>query len=219
MLGLNYFKLKDLVWGTDIAFTYGPLGQLCTRIGWGEIRPTFLFFDIFIFINYFLLFFYSFKKSNNKIVTTLLIISLVVFYPFVTGSLMSIVLMSFLVFWIRMSLDEIKHMYYVFMLLIITLLFYIKFNTGLITFPLFYSAILYNFFKNKMFKKWLYIYSILPLLFIVLLSFPLNVNIFSYIKAGIELIIGYNEIMFAENTVNNSLLYSLILIGLLVLNE
>ena len=51
-IALNYVKLKNLTWGTDVAFTYGPLAHFCTRIGWGENRLSFLFFDLFMFVNY-----------------------------------------------------------------------------------------------------------------------------------------------------------------------
>ena len=64
---LNYLKMKGLVWGNDIAFTYGPLGQLCTRVGWGESKFLFLFFDLFMFVNWFLVFYLSLKQTKNNL--------------------------------------------------------------------------------------------------------------------------------------------------------
>ena len=42
VLALNYVKEKGVYWGSEFAFTYGPLGQLLTRAGWGENKYIFL---------------------------------------------------------------------------------------------------------------------------------------------------------------------------------
>ena len=68
-IALNYVELKNLTWGTDVAFTYGPLAHLCTRFGWGENKYSFLFFDLFVFINYFSLFFISLFHNRHGITT------------------------------------------------------------------------------------------------------------------------------------------------------
>jgi hypothetical protein len=102
-IAMNYVKIKNLTWGTDVAFTYGPLAHFCTRIGWGESRFSFMLFDLFIFINYFAVFFLSFKNSKNKLFSLFAIFTVVIIFPLWTGSANSLVLMAFLIFWIRMS--------------------------------------------------------------------------------------------------------------------
>ena len=126
-IALNYVKLKNLTWGTDVAFTYGPLALFCTRAGWGENKFTFLLFDLFIFLNFFSLFYISLKKSFNKVITALILIAFCLLAPLWLGSSNSLILMAFLIFWIRISLDEPKPIYYFFQIAIITLVFFIKF--------------------------------------------------------------------------------------------
>ena len=58
-IAMNYVKIKNLNWGTDVAFTYGPLAHFCTRVGWGETRLSFILFDVFMFLNYLAVFFLS----------------------------------------------------------------------------------------------------------------------------------------------------------------
>ena len=212
VVALNYVKEKGVSWGTDFAFTYGPLGQLLTRAAWGENKYVFLAFDIFIFINYFLLFFISLAKSNYKIITALTILVICMISPLWVGSSNSLVLMTFLVFWINLSIDDKKWVYYIFQILIIITLFYSKFNTGLIALPLFYSGIIYNFLTDKSDTIKLTIIALLPILFIFILSFLFNVDLINYIKSGLEIVKGYNDIMYLKNQLEGSYTTALVLI-------
>jgi hypothetical protein len=172
---MNYVKLKNVTWGTDVAFTYGPLAQFCTRIGWGENRFSFVLFDIFNFINYFALFFFSIKNSKNKVFSLIAIIAVCIIFPLWTGSANSLLLMAFLIFWIRMSLDHPKPIYYIFQIAIITLVFFIKFNTGLIAFPLFLAGLGCNLVMNNGNKGILISFLIAPFILITITSYFLNV--------------------------------------------
>jgi hypothetical protein len=214
-VALNYIKLKNLTWGTDVAFTYGPLAPFCTRAGWGENKFSFLFFDMFMFINFFLVFFISFKKSLNKIITALIIVVFSVMTPLWLGSSNSMILMMFLVFWIRISMDNPKAIFYFFQICIITIVFYIKFNSGLIAFPLFFAGIIYNIFNNKNKTMFLIVYSLLPFVFIFILSKILNVSLIDYYYSGLEMIKGFNDVMFSDGNIKNSSIYSIIILVLI----
>jgi hypothetical protein len=216
-IALNYVKMKDVVWGENLAFTYGPLSHLVTRIGWGENKFSFLFFDFFMLVNYFLVFFISLKKNANKIITTLIIIAICLILPLWIGVSNSVVMMFFLIFWIRLSLDRPYILYYLIQIIIITLLFFIKFNTGLIVLPLFYAGLVCNFYYKVSDKKHLVFYALLPLLLILCGSYILNVALFNYVKAGFEMISGYNEIMFLENQIPGSLNLAILIATLLTL--
>lgn len=212
VVALNYVKEKVVSWGSDFAFTYGPLSQLLTRAAWGENKYVFLAFDIFIFINYFLLFFISLAKSNYKIITALTILIICVISPLWVGTSNSLVLMTFLVFWINLSIDDKKWVYYIFQILIIIILFYSKFNTGLIALPIFYSGIIYNFLTDKSDKIKLTVIALLPILFIFILSFLFNVDLINYVKSGLEIVKGYNDIMYLKNQLEGSYTTALVLI-------
>jgi hypothetical protein len=212
-LAINYTNIKQSVWGIDAAFTYGPLGNLCTRIGWGENRFFFLFFDLFMALNYFLLFFYSYKHGRNKIITALLIVATAVILPYWHGPITALILMLFLVFWVGKSLDNPRWQFYVFQIIIVCLLFYIKFNTGLIVFALYFVGLFYNAF-NKEKRLPMLLYAIAPVAIVFILSWPLHVAIGQYVTAGMELISGFNDVMYLDNQLPDSkkYLYAVILL-------
>jgi hypothetical protein len=214
-IGLNYVKIKNLTWGTDFAFTYGPLAHFCTRVGWGSSKLSFLIFDFFMFINFFALYAFSFYKSKNKISTLILILLVTLIMPLWIGAANSLILLAFLVFWIRLSLDSTKPIFYVFQILILILLFFLKFNTGLIAFPFFVVGIFCNFYYTR--NKSLLLYLIIPVILILLLSSIFNVQLISYITSGLEIVSGYNDVMYLENQIPGSFTYLLIIIMLLLL--
>ena len=132
--------------------------------------------------------------------------------PLWVGSSNSLVLMTFLVFWINLSIDDKKWVYYIFQILIIITLFYSKFNTGLIALPLFYSGIIYNFLTYKSDSIKLAVIALLPILFIFILSFLFNVDLINYVKSGLEIVKGYNDIMYLKNQLEGSYTTALVLI-------
>lgn len=212
--GLNYVNIKNLIWGKDFAFTLGPLSYLITRVGWGQDKFYFIFFDFFCFINFFIIFLTSYIKSSNKILTSILIFSIAIILPPYLGSLYAFILLSFLLFWIKYSLNNENHLPYLFQIIILVLLFYIKFNTGLITFVLFFSAICYKLIFKKGKPIFLILYFLLPLIIIYLTSIPLNVNILEYIKSALYIVSGYNEIMYLETPFGDRHLFALLTLAI-----
>lgn len=215
MIALNYFNIKGFSWGNEVAFTYGPLGYLCIRTGWGLSRWELLSFDIFIFINYFSLFFIAFRRFANKWIAVVVILAVVFFHPFWIASAKALILFAFFVFWTRMSLDRPKPVYYVFQIIILTLAFFIKFNTGLIVFPIFFAGLIYNFVNHKKQRLVLAAYALLPIVLIFCLAPLLNVALGDYMRSGMQMISGYNDVMFLDIQLEGGLWYALLLIGIL----
>lgn len=211
--GLNYINLKELVWGKDFAFTLGPLSYLSTRVGWGQNKFAFLFFDIFIAINFFIIFFINFTKSNNKLITSIFIIVISIIAPLYFGALCAFILLSFLLFWIRESIYNNSYWAYLFQIIILVLLFYIKFNTGLISFVLFSSAILYKLIFKREKTLILITWFLLPIIVIYFISILLNVSIKDYVLSALQIISGYNEIMYLD-TPFRQYIFALVLIFL-----
>lgn len=209
---LNYVNIKDLNWGNDFAFTLGPLSYLTTRVGWGQNRLDFLFFDLFCSLNFFLIFFISYVKSTNKIFTSFLIFILAVLLISPFWSLYSFVLLSFLLFWIRYSLDNKSVLNYVFQATLVALLFFIKFNTGLISFVLFTAAIVYKLIFKKDKPLVLLGYFISPIIIIYFVSGMLNVSMAEYIKYALEAVSGYNEIMYSNRAFGDRKLFALVVV-------
>lgn len=216
VLTLNYANLKDLVWGEDFVFTYGPLSYLTTRVGWGQNRLDFLFFDLFIFLNFLGVFYLILRKSKNIILATLLILSICFLLPIYIGSSYSLVLLFFLIFWIRMSLDNPKWYYFILQISILILMFYIKLNTGLISFILFLSGIIYLLSKKENNKLIIISAALLPFVLLYFSSNIFNINLFKYIKNGIEVVSGYNEIMYFDRAFSDYYLFAIIIMLIVI---
>jgi hypothetical protein len=206
ILTLNYANLKELTWGTDFAFTYGPLSYLSTRLGWGTSGNALILFDIFFYLNLFLVYFLSFKNSRNKIITALLIIGYTILIPVHIGSSTALILLAFLVFWIRQSIEKPKFIYYLFQITLLFVLFFIKFNTGLIAFPLFLLGLGYNLISKKEKVYWLLLYALSPVILVIVAGKFLNVDLTNYVKTAMEIIAGYNDIMYLEHKFTRRLL-------------
>ncbi|HLF51744.1 hypothetical protein [Flavobacterium sp.] len=195
-LTLNFANIKDLTWGKDFAFTYGPLSYLSTRIGWGENKFSFLLFDIFYAINLFSLFFISFKNAINKYIVIIFIALVVIYTPTYLGGANALVMFMFLIFWIRQNIEKPKVIFYLTQILLLVLLFYIKFNTGLISFVLYYVSLFYiGFFKKDKIST-VAIFAIVPIILITLFAQLLNVDIVKYIASGYQIVSGYNDVMY-----------------------
>lgn len=206
MIALNYASIKNLEWGNEIIFTYGPLSFLATRVGWGHDKLSFLFYDLFFFINFFSIIYFAFSKSKSFILPLLSCITAVLLFPVWLGSSNAFVLLAFLVFWVRLTISNPRIEFYVFQIITLCLAFFIKFNTGLIAFPIFFLGIIYQIIKDRNSYIKFILIGITPLFFIFILSFLLNVNILNYIKSGLELITGYNDIMYYEHDIKNKCL-------------
>ena len=111
-LALSYANENNFVWGKDIAFTYGPLGYLSTRIGWGINRNILLLFDVFYFLNFIYIFYYTFKNAVNKVVALLIIIAVTLTIPYFLGGGIALILFMFLIFWLKLSIDKPKIIYF-----------------------------------------------------------------------------------------------------------
>ncbi|MFT3794526.1 hypothetical protein [Flavobacterium sp.] len=197
-LALNYADLQGLEWGRDFIFTYGPLGNYCTRIGWGQGRFWFVALDLFTALNYFWLVYGSFRDSQNKLQTALVIGTTAIIIPFWVGAPQSMVYLFFLVFWICRSLDRPLPQYYWFQIGLISLVFFIKFNTGLLVFVLYFMGLLYNVVSRQINGRLALAYAALPLVLIAVGARLLNVALVPYITSGIELVSGYNAIMYFD---------------------
>ncbi len=216
VVSLNYAKIKEFVWGSDFAFTYGPLGPFVTRIGWEENRMLILLFDLFLFVNFLFLFFLTVRESKNKLVAILAIVVVLVVLPASIGNAKVLILMALLAFWIRRSMDHPKPLYYFFQISIVVLLFFIKFNTGLIVFALYFAGIGYHLKARKLPMAYTIAYTILPFVLVIALAQLLHVSLAPYVASGIEFIVGYNDVMYAANPIPHSRVYALVIIGLLL---
>ncbi|WP_317897504.1 hypothetical protein [Aurantibacillus circumpalustris] len=211
-LTLNKVNLENLVWGEDFAFTYGPLSYFSTRIAWGVNKFHFILFDLFVLFNFLYIFYTSYLKSNNTRITTLLIFATTLLLPNHFGSGIALILTAFLIFWIRLSLNENKPLFYFIQIVLVVLTFFIKFNTGLVSFVFFFAGLIYRLIYAKDNKLLIASYFVSPFIFIFILSKVLHVSIKAYLMAGMEMVSGYNEIMCLNENYVNEFRFSLVII-------
>jgi hypothetical protein len=216
---LNYINNNDFIWGKDIVFTYGPLSFFSTRIGWGCNKYIFLLYDLFCFLNFALIFYYSLLNNKNKLLTLISIFIVVSVVPTYLGGANALVLFLFLLFWLVRNIEEYKLINYIFQIILICLLFYIKLNTGLISIVLFTLTFIYLFFSKKDNRIRLIILFLIPFILLFLLSFLLNVQLLDYLLSGIEIVSGYNEIMYLNDStfMFDSISLLIIFLSLLIL--
>lgn len=212
MITLNKVNIDHLVWGKEFVLTYGPLSYLSTRIGWGINGNHLVLFDLLLTFNFFYLFFVTYIKSKNKAFALFLIIATTVNLPSYFGPGTAFVLMAFLVFWIRQNIEESNHLSYTMQICIVSLLFFIKFNTGLISFVLFLAGMLYNLIFGK--TKWLIVvfYFTISVAAVLFLATKLNVAFWPYLKGGLEMVKGFNEIMYLDEPFPDEHLFAKVII-------
>jgi len=195
---INYVDIHKWIWGKDIIYTYGPLGFLVTRLGWGISRWIFLLTDAFLIFNFFCVFRDFMVRSGNIIlaIATLFITTLVITPGY--GTELPWVLTLFSFYWIYKTIDKPKYIYFLMAALPVVITFYVKLNAGLVGI-LFVIGHLLNLL---IFKKtgWQKVSFVCGGMFIMLfaMSLLLNVSLPAYIKGASEIIKGYNDIMFFE---------------------
>jgi hypothetical protein len=205
-LTINYVNLKELIWGKEFVFTFGPLGYLSTKFLWGVNKYCVLLFDLFVSINFFILFYKLIINSDNKILSYILVLSITLVLPTYFGSSIALVLFSFLIFWIFESILKFSCFNYLFQSIIVILLFFIKINTGIIGILFFLIGLFYNLLNNKNRLVYFFIMFV-PFIGVYLLSMLLNVDLYNYIINSLELIKGYNDIQYLDIEENKKYFY------------
>lgn len=215
-LALSYANQNNFVWGKDIAFTYGPLSFLALRTTMGINKYILLLSDVFYIINLFLMFFISYKKAANKLLVSILILVSVLFVPNYLGGGYALLLLFIFIFWLRIYIDNPINYFLMPPIIILIILFFVKFNTGLISFVIYFVCLIYVFinFRNKRIVV-VTAFLLVPF-FIYILSFILNVTLINYVFTGFNFVTGYNEIMYLNTSAEYGLYFKLAYIFIII---
>lgn len=195
---LNYADIHKLTWGKDIIYTYGPLGFLVTRIGWGIPIAIFILLDAFLVFNFYCIFRDFILRSANTVigVVTIFLFTLIITPGY--GAELPWVLLLFSFYWIYKTITTPRYVYYVLAILPLIISFYVKLNAGLVGILFLFGHIINQLvFKAISWKKSVIVISAI-LMAIGITSVLLHVSIPGYIKGASEIIKGYNDIMFLE---------------------
>lgn len=215
LLTLNYANLKDYVWGSDFIFTYGPLAHLSTRIGWGHDWKSLFAFDLFFFFNLFYISYTALKRSRNFWLVLLLLCIHLLLIPVHLGPLVAHFLLGFLMFWVLQNLIKPSRWYMVFQVILLSLMFFVKFNTGLVAFPIFIIGLVYIVYDKK--SSWweALVWLNVPFIIIYFFSIHWNVKLKSYVFNAMEIVKGYNDIMYLPHNLQTKLIAVFMILAIL----
>jgi hypothetical protein len=195
---LNYARLHGWSFGKDIIFTYGPLGFLSTHYGLGISRWVFVCFDLFVIVNFYFIFRDFLLKTTDLFLGILTLLMIVLLPGSFYGSGLSWIMLLFVGYWLYRTYENPTWKSFGFLLFLVTLSFFIKMNTGLLG-MIFLCLHLLNlaFFKKI---NWLKAAIILVTQFVLLwiCSIFLQVSLPGYVKGTMEIISGYNDVMYLE---------------------
>ncbi len=197
-IALNYAIANHLNWGHDIVFSYGPLGFLATRVGWGISKWIFIIFDLFLIFNLFSVFRDFVFKSREKMLAVIILFCITLLINPYYGSDLSWVFMFFTFYWMYKAYKTQYSWHNFIIIFLIGLSFYIKLNTALVII-FFYIGYLINLviFKSISYKKAL-ILLLVSFIWILSLAILFNVSLVEYVKGSLEIIKGYNDIMYLQ---------------------
>ncbi len=207
LLLINYFRATPLSWGKELVFTYGPLGFLSTGRTYFVNKYLLLFSDLFIFINYLIIFYVTLKTGLNKKLNFFLILIFCLFNKVFHFNSMTAI--CFMIFWSQKWPIIGINLSYLFRFLILSLSFFIKPNTFFILLVIFFISVFFDFFNKRDLKKILLLaFSLFLVVF--MLALILNVHIYHYTFNLLELIKFYSELMYLNQ--NDFIIYLVLIL-------
>ncbi len=195
-MALNWAWSSGADWGHDIVYTYGPLSFLSTKVGWGISPVVFLISDLFVVFNFFFLFRDFIVRSRYPwlgVITAILItLSIPTFY----GSGLAWVLTVFIFYWMWKSYDAPRLWHFAMSVVLITLAFYLKLNTGLFTIVFLLAHLALMVYAKKI--SLAAAGGTLAGLAILIGggAFAFHVSLPAYVKGAMEVVKGYNDLLY-----------------------
>jgi hypothetical protein len=194
-MAINMAIHKNFVFGKDFIFTYGPLGFLSTRFPMYMNKWHLIMFDLYMMINFAFILFYV-LYNNRSISAYVLSFFTITLFGYIYSSDVVIILVWIMFFMFFYFLRH-GHIYILInSILIATLLFFIKLNTGIVAIFFLYIFLIYCSFKKKLSITHCVGFIMTQGLFILLLCLWLKVSLFNYIVGSLHIINAYNDAMF-----------------------
>ncbi|WP_394990022.1 hypothetical protein [Emticicia sp.] len=186
---------KNLIFGRDFIFNYGPLGYLNT----GFLPKTVSIWvlvaaEMLTLFNYLIIIRLAFQKTQKNwwIVA---ISALIIFMPWGFIADTSFTFFYFFLFWLLHAKQTKNSAGLLLAIIFSVLIFYIKVNLSIIVYGLFYGSLLY-FGLAKIFTfRTIIICIVLQLALTYSFSFLFNVNIPAYLEASLKIIDAYQDAM------------------------
>jgi hypothetical protein len=186
---------NKMVFGRDFIFNYGPLGFLNTGVLPRTVSVgVMVLFEVFLLANYLFIIDLCFRKANKK--TWLVALSaLLILIPWGFFSDTTFTLFYLLLFWLLYAHRTQNTAALLVSVLLTLLIFYIKVNLSIIAYVVFYASLLY-FGLSKIFSfRTILILFLIQILATYFLSFLFHVDIPAYLLASLKIIDAYQDAM------------------------
>lgn len=214
MMAVHWATEKELVFGKEFIFTYGPLGFLVVRLPSTINNLYYVVFDLYILCNIGFILYYILATYKSLISYCIIYISIIILGNFYDHN-MVMFLLWILLFMIFYCIQHRNTFVLVNIFFITLLLFFIKVNISLVATFFFCSFLTYSWYhKIFSFKKSILLLS-LYIALIFLFSFILHVNLSGYIVGSLHLIDAYNDAMYVPFKLESTIfIAALFIIGL-----
>lgn len=199
-IALEIIHDKNLIWGKDVLYTYGPLGRWLQRYVIAT-KPIELFLvDSFVAINLAALL-YSYLPKTLKLWHLLVYFPLWAIINSMYGEWIHFLWFYLVVYWgIRYLYQPTSYLlYYILILSVIN--FFMKANYGIIILGYAISLLSYRYFSKQAALSW-YLINLATLgILLIIGAYCLNTDLINYFISSIHVINGYNEsqAIFPEN--------------------
>jgi len=194
-LALHLAWEKGFHFGSEFLFTYGPLGFLSSRYAFESSYWEMLLNDLFLYTSIFYFGFQLWIRAKNIPAGIAAIFVAIGMPEAMQGLELSISYLVLTMCFTFQFLDTRNKVFIFLAALTSTLAFYIKLNSGLVCGVLLAGSFLYLALSKEVPWKTFFI-SVMALLGCIGIgSLILPVDLFSYLRGGIEIAAGYNEAM------------------------
>lgn len=192
---LNLAYKEKLIYGTEIMYTYGPLGFLTTRLADYVPKYPTIILNLFILVAGCHFTYLVISKLKNKILILIFLFSNILF-DFSLFYVDAILIFFYSIFYAFLYLKEKKVIYNILPGILCGICLFIKLNTGIIAgFFLFSYSLFLILFKKESYAA---IYSLGTFCLVIsFFSLTLPIDLLEYVKNSASIIDGYNDAMSA----------------------
>jgi len=199
VIAMHWTVEKEMIFGQDFIFTFGPLGTLSTRLPFGIKTWQILIYDLYIFGNIFILVYLVVKNySNWQTYFILLIISIIIYDSY--SYTHTFFLLFVLIFWIFYYLEKQNNWIIANLITLFSIIFFIKVSIGIVSLLIFFYFLAFSLFTKKL-KLSLFFICLISYVFLVsMIAIFFSVDLINYTYSSLHLINAYNDAMFIIET-------------------
>lgn len=214
-IGLNLVRLLGLRFGTEVVFTYGPLGFLCsTRLPIAIEKWQMLLYDTWLLLQSGVVIWAALRSFT---VWRVLAVLLTVLYVHDTGvGEPPFLFYYFTLFTLFLHLHTGKSLLLAYALLIALFAFYVKANVGVVTIGSFLAYVVYWFITRRKRVVGLLATGVATVVLLVVSAWLLQTDLVSYVRNSLQIVDAYNDAMaMMAGSAGRPLLAALTVTGLL----